>query len=217
MRIKLTLLLILAAILPGMAQTGIEGRLVAAGTGAPIADANILLDNQGLFATSAGDGYFRIENAESGDDVLRVVAFGFEDVEMNVSLLKGKMLDLGTIKLTPSSDDSELTDTDSYVFDSEQISEDDGLQQGVGSIQGANDNVFYNLSNYNFSVKRYRFRGYNDNWADGYINGVLFNDQMRGNFSYSGLGGMTSSAFRNRGSEIGLAKIGRASCRDRVF
>lgn len=205
MRIKLTLLLILAAILPGMAQTGIEGRLVAAGTGAPIADANILLDNQGLFATSAGDGYFRIENAESGDDVLRVVAFGFEDVEMNVSLLKGKMLDLGTIKLTPSSDDSELTDTDSYVFDSEQISEDDGLQQGVGSIQGANDNVFYNLSNYNFSVKRYRFRGYNDNWADGYINGVLFNDQMRGNFSYSGLGGMTSSAFRNRGSEIGLA------------
>ena len=205
MRLKFTILLLLSAMLPVLAQTGIKGYVVDARSGRPVADANILLDTQGLFAASASDGSFQITGAQSGTDQLKIVAFGYEDFERDVDILKGRITDLGKIALTPSQSDIDLIDSDNYTYDSEQISDDDGLQQGVGAIIGANDNVFYNLSNYNFSVKRYRFRGYNDNWSDGYVNGVLFNDPMRGNFSYSGLGGMTSSAFRSRTTDIGTA------------
>lgn len=205
MRIKLTLMLMLSFILPALAQTGLKGTLVDASTGRPIADASILLTDQGIFVTSSEDGSFQITNAQSGSDVLQVVAFGYKDLNQDVDILRGRMVNLGEIAMTPSADDAVLIDSDNYIFDSEQISDDDGLQQGVGTIQGATDDIFFQLANYNFSVKRYRFRGYNDNWSSGYINGVLFNDQMRGNFSYSGLGGMTSSAFRNKSTEIGLA------------
>lgn len=203
MRIKLTLALLLAVILPAMAQTGVRGIVVDAASGHPIADANILLQEQGLFTTSGSDGAFVINNADSGDDIIKIIAYGYNDYSAPVSLLRGKTEDLGSIKMQPS-EDFNSADSDSYIFDSEQIADDDGLQQGVGTIQGANDDVFFQLANYNFSIKRYRFRGLNDNWAAGYINGVLFNDQMRGNFSYSGLGGMTSSAFRSKENEIGL-------------
>lgn len=205
MRLKLTILLLLSAMLPVLAQTGIKGYVVDARSGRPVADANILLDTQGLFAASASDGSFQITGAQSGTDQLKIVAFGYEDVERDVDILKGRITDLGKIALTPSQSDIDLIDSDEYTYDSEQVSDDDGMQQGVGAIMGATDNVFHNLSNYNFSVKRYRFRGYNDNWSDGYVNGVLFNDPMRGNFSYSGLGGMTSSAFRSKTTDIGTA------------
>ncbi len=58
--------------------------------------------------------------------------------------------------------------------------------------------------NYDFSTLRFRWRGYDSNWNTGYINGINFNDAMRGRFNFSGLGGMTSSAFRNRSTDIGL-------------
>lgn len=203
MRIKLTLLLLLSVMLSSLAQTGLKGIIVDAASGKPIADANILLKEQGIFVTSGTDGSFIISNAESGEDELQIVAYGYETLFKDVSILKGLISDLGKIELTQSGFDQSTMDSDNYIFDSEQISDDDGLQQSVGTIQGATDDIFFQTANYNFSVKRYRFRGYNDNWSTGYINGVKFNNPMRGNFNYSGLGGMTSSAFRNKSTEIG--------------
>ncbi|MDE7382065.1 MAG: TonB-dependent receptor [Muribaculaceae bacterium] len=203
MRIQTTILLLLAMFMPSMAQTGLKGIVVDAANGKPIADANILLKEQGLFVTSGVDGVFTISNAHSGEDELQIVAYGYETFNKDVSIIKGLITDLGKLELTVGGYDQSMLDSDNYIFDSEQISDDDGLQQAVGTIQGATDDIFFQTANYNFSVKRYRFRGYADNWSDGYINGVKFNDMMRGNFSYSGLGGMTSSAFRNKSTEIG--------------
>ncbi|MDE6218374.1 MAG: carboxypeptidase regulatory-like domain-containing protein [Muribaculaceae bacterium] len=203
MRIHLTIAMLLAMVFPALAATGLRGTVVDKVSGKPVADANILLQGQELFTTSDASGQFQINNANSGNDLLKIIAYGFDEYTQDVHLLNGQITDLGTIRLETSSYEG-MHESDNYIFDSEQISDDDGMQQGVGTIQGATDDVFFQLANYNFSVKRYRFRGYADNWASGYINGVKFNDQMRGNFSYSGLGGMTSSAFRSKESEIGL-------------
>lgn len=204
MRIKLTLLIMLVMALPGLAATGLKGRLVDQQTGKAVADANVLLQDQGIFVTSDSDGFFSINNAQSGTDVLQIVAFGFEDLYKDVDILKGKVADLGEIMLSPSGYDASLLDSDNFIFDEEQIESDDGLNQSIGTIQGATDDVFYQAAAYRFSIKRYRFRGYNNTWQTNYINGMEYNDAMRGVFNYSGLGGMTSSAFRNRTTDIGL-------------
>ena len=202
MRLKLSLLLMLAFCLPALAATGIKGTVVDASTGKPVADANILLRAQQLFTTSASDGTFEITNAESGSDQLDIIAYGYDDMSVDVEILADMVRNIGEIKLKAES--SATLDADNYVFDEDAVADDSGMQQSVGTIQGATDNIFYQAANYNFSIKRYRFRGYNSNWSEGYINGVNYNDAMRGQFNYSGLGGMTSSAFRSKSSEMGL-------------
>lgn len=95
--------------------------------------------------------------------------------------------------------------SDDFIFDEEQIADDEGLIQSVGTIQGATDDVFYQMANYNFNILYYRMRGLEQNWQSVYVNGINFNDPMRGQFSFSSLGGLTSSAFRSKTTDIAMA------------
>ena len=204
MRFKLSILMLLAAVVPVLAQTGVRGKLVDAQNGRPIANANILLTDQEIFVMSGSDGSFQITNAQSGTDVLHVIAFGFDDLYYDVDIIRDMVRDLGELKMAVSGYDTSLLDSDNYIFDEEQINSDDGLSQNVGTIQGATDDIFYQAASYRFSIKRYRFRGLNNSWQEGYINGFAYNDPIRDQFNFSGLGGMTSSAFRNRTTDIGM-------------
>lgn len=205
MRIKLSLLLMLAFALPALAQTGVKGTLVNARTGQPVAGANVLLRDQGIFVMSGADGLFTISNAQVGTDVLEIMADGFADEYIDVDIAAGIVKDLGTIRLSISGFDASNLNTDDFVFDEAQILEDEGSQQSVGTIQGAVDDIYYQTANYNFSIMRFRIRGYEPSQNAGYINGFYFNDSMRGRFNFSGLGGMTSSAFRNKTVDTGLS------------
>lgn len=203
MRITLHLLLLLCGFLPAAAATGVQGTLVDATTGAPVADANVLLDQGGQFVTSASDGHFQISDCAPGNDLLRIVAYGYQDMEIAVDIKDGLTVDLGTIRLTRDLTNNTLN-SDDYVFDESQVLEDEGHSQSIGTIQGAVDNIYYQRANYDFSIMRFRLRGYRSDWTGGYINGIDYNDAMRGRFNFSQLGGLTSSAFRNKTTDVGL-------------
>lgn len=204
MRIKLTILMLLVLALPGLAATGVKGTIVDATTGAPIGDANVLLSDQAIFVTSGSDGVFTISNAQQGKDVLQIIASGYSDKYVDVDIIAGMMRDLGEIRLDQAGFDSSPLDSDNYLFNEEEILEDEGADQSVGTIQGATDDIYYQTANYDFG-RSFRYRGYQQNWQAGYVNGFKFNDAMRGRFNYSQFGGMTSSAFRSRSTDIGLA------------
>ncbi len=183
------------------AETALRGRVVNA-EGQPIGDANVLLRDQQRFVITADDGTFSINDLGGGADVLNVVAFGYEDLYRDVMIRFDQVTDLGDLRLSVSGYDGELLNSDSYIFDEEQIADDDGMTQSVGTIQGATDDIYYQSANYNFSSVYFKFRGLDNSWTDGFINGVNFNDRMRGSFSYSSLGGMTSTAFRSKSVSI---------------
>ena len=204
MRIKLSLLLMLCMALPSLAATGLKGILVDARSGKAIADATVLLNDQAIMATSGSDGSFTIANARAGKDQLQVIAYGYTDYKMIVDLVSGKVKNLGEIKLTPDAALNASFDSKDLFQDEADMLDDEGNGQVVGSIQGATDDIYYQATNYDFSVMRFRWRGYEQNWNTGYINGFNFNDAMRGRFNFSGLGGMTSTAFRSRSTDIGL-------------
>ena len=203
MRLTLHLLLLLCGLLPAAAATGVQGTLVDAITGAPVADANVLLANGGQFVTSTSDGHFQMSDCTPGQDQLRIVAFGYKDMEINVDIKKGLVVDLGTLRLQRDLTNQTLN-SDDYVFDESQVLEDEGHSQSIGTIQGAVDNIFYQRANYDFSIMRFRMRGYRSEWSGGYINGIDYNDAMHGRFNYSQMGGLTSSAFRNKTTLVGL-------------
>ncbi|MDE5795516.1 MAG: TonB-dependent receptor, partial [Muribaculaceae bacterium] len=185
------------------AATGLKGTVVDASTGRPVADANLLLRDQGIFVMTDAEGTFTISQAAPGPDVLQIVAFGYEDLYVDVNIVDGLTSDLGRLTMSESGFDAALLNSDNFIFDEEQIADDEGMMQNVGTIQGATDDIFYQMSNYNFSTVYYKQRGLDNTWTTAYINGVDFNDPMRGSFSYSSLGGLTSTAFRSKTVNIG--------------
>ncbi len=187
------------------APTGIKGTIVDDRSGKPIGDANVLLNNQGIMVASDAEGHFQITNAQSGSDMLQIIAFGYEDLYLDVDIIRDLVSQLGTLKMKVSGYDGEALNSDTYIFDEEQIADDESASQNIGTIQGATDDIFYQAASYQFnSTTRYKMRGLDSNWQNVYINGVEYNALMRGAFIFSGLGGMTSSAFRNKSTDIGL-------------
>lgn len=203
MRIQTTLLTLLCVASAAVAETGVKGLVTDASTGRGVAGANVLLRDQAIFVVTDESGWFTISDAAPGTDVLEIIAGGYEDTYVDVDLHKDMMRNIGDIKLTPSGFEPAGPDAADMLFNEDELLDDDGMSQAVGSIQGATDNIYYKTASYNFSPAWFRMRGYDRTWETGYVNGFNMNDAMRGQFNFSMLGGMTSSAFRNRTTEIG--------------
>lgn len=206
MRFKLLALLLLAAVLPALAQkAGVSGTVVDEYTGAPISGATVMLREQGLRAVTGPSGKFTITNAQAGTDYLLAMAYGYNDVEIDVLLVNEKTVELGVIKLGSNDVLTDYyDDQDDALFDEQALDDEESAAQSITSLTGASDNIYYNASNYNFSNMYFRFRGYDSQYQTQYINGMNMNDPIRGRFNYSSLGGMTSRAFRNRTTTIGI-------------
>lgn len=219
MRLKLFLLLLLSATLPIMAQnTGLSGTVVDASTGTPIAGASIMLENQGIFATTGPSGDFRISTATAGNDRIQIVAYGYQDIINPVTITTGAISDLGTMKMNTSLLEGNIfQDDQDFLFDQSDLDDDEGVNQSISTLTGASDNVYYDVASYDFQPMYYRMRGYNSEYEMTYINGVNFNDLGRGRFSYSMLGGM-NRAFRNKtisyamgATDFGFGDIGTST------
>lgn len=208
MRQILILFVCLAASLSASAATGLRGIVVDSQTSQPVADANVLLSDQAILVVTDATGSFTISNAQVGSDVLQIIANGYSDQYLDVEIVAGTVRDLGQIKITPTGyDDESFNANTDYIFDEMDLMDDDSSNQSVATIQGANDNVYYQNASWNFQPMYFRMRGYNSEMQKGYINGMEFNDVRSGRFNWSGLGGMTSTAFRNKTVGIGTEAV----------
>lgn len=205
MRLKLFLLLLLTAVIPSLAQTtGVAGTVVDSNTGVPVSGATVMLDNQGLQATTDPSGEFRISTAKAGDDLLVIVAYGYQDVTMNVNIVNGVVDNLGIIKMLDSNLNNVFyEDQNDMLFDQNLLEDEEGSAQSIAALTGASDDVYYNAASYDFQPMRFRIRGYDSKYTEPYINGISFNDMARGRFNYSTLGGM-NRVFRDRTAALGL-------------
>lgn len=206
MRIKLFLLLLLTATLPLLAQsTGVAGTVVDAYTGAPISGATVMLNTQGAFVTTGPSGDFTISNAKAGSDVVIVAVYGYNDLTRPVEITAGMINRLGELKLVNSDLNTiYYEDQQDMYFDQAALDDEESSAQSISALTGASDDIYYNASNYDFNTMRFRYRGYNSEYQQTYVNGLQFNDLARGRFNYSSLGGM-NRAFRNKQTSIGLA------------
>ena len=205
MRLKLFLMLLLAAVFPSLAQTaGLSGRVVDASNGAPVAGAIVTLMGQDKSVATGPAGDFLISKALPGEVTVIVVASGYSDGITTAELYNGQTVAVGEISLV-SEGDGYYDDQMEMSFDENVLEDEEGTAQSVTALSGAADNIYYNTANYSFSSMFFRQRGMDSQYAKTYINGIDMNDPIRGRFNYSSLGGMTSRAFRNRTNTIGLA------------
>jgi hypothetical protein len=192
--------------LPLLAETGLRGVVIDAQSGQPVADATVMLDNQGITVSSGPNGDFSITNAKAGKDRLLIIGYGYKDWTQDVEITDNAMSDLGNIKITASTFNAVQDynqSTNDMILTSSQLEDEEGNTQSVATLSGADDNPFFQAASYNFSLMRFRLRGYNNEYTQTYINGVNFNDASRGTFNYSMLGGL-NQAFKNKTTGIGL-------------
>lgn len=204
MRQKLFLLLMLLATMPALAQkAGLTGVVVDANTGAPVSGASVMLNEQGAFVTTGPSGDFIISDLAAGKEIMTIVAFGYNDLVKEIELFNNQTIDLGKISFVPA-DANVINENQELLIDQTMLEEDEESNQTIGALMGASDNVYFSTAAYDFGPMYFRVRGYNSEYQTTYMNGIALNDLGRGRFSYSTLGGMTSRAFRNKTTVMGL-------------
>lgn len=205
MRLKLFLLMLLASTLALTAQTSaLSGVVVNGTTGTPVGGVKVEL--QGTSALTGYNGDFTLDKLPTGKAYMIVTAEGYQPAGIDVEIIDGK-LDLGTISLVPATDnvvEEYFIGSDDLMFDEAALDDEEGTSQGVSSLSGAGDNIYYSTASYNFSPMYFNYRGYDSQYQSVYINGIKFNDVIRGRFNFNSLLGMSSRAFRNRTNTVGL-------------
>ena len=204
MRLKPFLLAILTAVLPLIAQaTTVTGVVGNSQTGSPVHGATVVLRTAGVATTTGFNGDFRLE-VPAGNDYLVVDLEGYTSLGLDVKIVEGAN-DLGHLRMVPNlTSDDYYGDSQDLVFDEALLEDEDDNTQGIAALTGAQDNIYYNTASYNFGPMYFRYRGYDSQYQAVYINGVQMNDLIRGRFNFSSLLGMTSRAFRNKTTGVGL-------------
>lgn len=104
-----------------------------------------------------------------------------------------------------------------FVFNESMLDEEDATSQNVSAMMTSASDVFASNAGYAFSAMRFRTRGYNQEYIQSTINGITFNDQERGVFSYSMLGGLndvvknSEDVFGTAATDFGFGGVGGAS------
>jgi hypothetical protein len=209
MKFKLFLLMLLSASIPAVAQTAaVTGVVVDAGTGAPISGATISIQDQGITVTTGPGGDFRISTARPGEAVLTVSAPGYSNGATQVRLYNDQNVSAGNVIIV-AEDDNEFTtfneeNNNEILVDESMLEDEEGNSQTVTALSGASDNIYYKFTRYGYSPLYSNYRGIGSRYQETYINALPMNDIIRGGFSFSQLGGMTSRAFRNNTSTVGM-------------
>lgn len=202
MRIKLFMLLILTAFLPLAAQQAtVKGVVIDSATGKPVVGALVMINSQGTTVVTGENGEFSFTGANSGSDIISIAAYGYNDFNQAVTI--SDSTNLGRLALMASSDKEFAEVQGELMFDESVLEDEEGNSQAIAVLNGASDNIYNSAANYNFSVMRFRNRGYDNYFNTTYINGVPMNDLARGRFNYSSLGGM-NRMFRNRTNALDL-------------
>lgn len=206
MKLRLFLLLLVAALWPSLISTAatLTGVVVNGKSGSPVSGATVLLRDHSEQATTNFNGQFRLQTPDNTEGILLVNCDGYEPYVLDVTIGHGTV-NTGEIRLTEADGAEDYYgDTEDLIFDETALENDEGTSQNIAALTGANDNIYYNTASYNFGPMYFRYRGMDSQYQSVYINGLKMNDLVRGSFSYSTLLGMTSRAFRNKTTTIGM-------------
>ena len=193
MKVKLFLLLSLLIALPAIALAERITGVVKDANGKPLVGAVVVVRGTTSGVSTDIDGKFAIEAEPNKTLVISMVGYDAQEVAA------GK-----NIKVTMKAiEDADYFSDEDFVINEAELEDEEGASQSVSTLAGASDNVYYNAASYDFSLMRFRMRGYDSEYSDTYINGVNFNDATRGRFNYSMIGGM-NTAFKRKEVNIGL-------------
>ena len=197
MKQKLMALIMLLCSFPVMAQTAgeIRGKIINAETKEPLQGIAVILRGHNYTTETDETGAFRFGEIEGTSDVLVITSARIMAKELTVKYNSNQVTWLKDIEVSVKqfNNDKNLIG----LIDEDMIGDDEGgLTQDVSPMIILSNDMYLNNIAYQLSPMRFKVRGYDNNYEQKFINGVAFNDQVRGVFNYSAIGAL-NDATRN--------------------
>jgi len=201
------------------AQTGVRGVVKDATYSETLIGATVILEGTSHGVATNMDGRFQLEGP-AGDYKMKVTYVGYEEMVLDVTIVQGKLTNLGDINLVPTSTtvDGVMIQADRAIgretpvafsnVDRKQIQEQLGSRD-IPLSMDVTPNVYATPQGGGSGDARINVRGFNQRNVAIMINGVPINDMENGWVYWSnwdGIGDAASSIQMQRGlSAVNLA------------
>jgi len=181
-------------------ETSLRGVILDANNSKPVEGISVQLKNAGLEIKTGLDGIFLFEKVAPGTETISISSPDIMVIEFPVEIVPYKSNDIGSIYVTPNFSQrvNSLGEDALILIEEENFGDDSDVGDfNVSSLMTSSNDVYISNTTYNFSAMRFKLRGYDNRYSDVYINGIRFNDPIRGGFSYGLIGGL-NDATRNK-------------------
>lgn len=193
----------------------VKGNVISSVTGKPVAGVIVTLRGQDRQTRTDSKGLFSFQKVAVGKDTLSLNAASIRPQEIPVDILAGMPTVLNDVQVV----DLNAVEDMSLVGVIDEVLTDDDAEsssQEISSTVILSNDVYLNRAAYQLSPARFRVRGYDSYYEQKYINGVSFNDQLRGVFNYAAIGALNDMTRNgdvtnyNRPSAFTFGSIGGA-------
>jgi hypothetical protein len=184
---------------PDVNGTGhIKGKVVARTTRQAVDGAKVTIHTPQHIVVYTSGGAFELNEIPAGQWEISIEAADYMPVRLPVNVAANRTTEIHLITLAPGI----AMETDLLVDDFDMETDDVG--QDLPVTLSASQDVYESIANYEFSIMRFRSRGYDNNTAKVYLNGIYLNDAQSGYSPWSLWGGL-NEATRNQESNSALA------------
>ncbi len=182
--------------------TGISGTVLDSKTQKPLQNVVTSIQNTNLTQMTDVKGKFSYSEVASGNQLLQIKSSGYKDQLFQIEVLKGKMLDLGTISLVE--DITQEQQSNLITISDNDLGDDNSGSESTSSLLQASRDAFNQAAAFNWGQSRFQVRGLDNAYGTTLINGVVMNKIYDNRPQYSNWGGL-NDATRNQEYTSGSA------------
>jgi len=183
-------------------ETGFSGKVVDSKTQKPLQDVIASVQNTSLTEITDSQGRFVFKSAPVGSQLVLVKSAGYKDQLLTIEVVRGKMLDLGTIVLEVDITQEEQSSL--IAISDNELEDDNNGSENTSSLLQSSRDAFNQSVAFNWGAAHFRLRGLDSEYGTTMINGITMNKAYDGRPQYSNWGGL-SDATRNQEFTSGLA------------
>lgn len=169
-------------------QAQLRGNVINSVTKEPLAGILVTLNSGGVSVTTDSEGNFAFSNIAMGKNTLSLSSSTIVSKEIPIDIVKDTIINLKDIKAIVSN--MAANEWGGIVDEAFLDDDSEGTSQEISSLVTLSNDVYVKNAAYQLSQVRFRLRGYNNNYDQKFINGVNFNDQLRGGFNFASIGAL---------------------------
>ncbi|HQP01902.1 MAG TPA: carboxypeptidase-like regulatory domain-containing protein, partial [Bacteroidia bacterium] len=184
------------------AQSGVIKGVILNENSVPMAGEVVVLNGTNYQSITDKDGAFTMSGVTYGTYSLSVQDVAYNGFKQEV-VVNAESVDVGSVKLvySPGTTTTEA-DIPVVTLDDDEL-QSNSAQSSVSSVLGASRDAFTSAANFNFSVARFKTRGYDTENFPTLMNGIAEEDLTNGRTAFSSWSGL-NDVLRSRESTSGL-------------
>ncbi|WP_293938374.1 TonB-dependent receptor [Sphingobacterium sp. UBA5996] len=153
----------------------------------PFSNVRLVFEKNQKTVVTDSKGNFNLPKLNSGEETILITGGNIQETKITVQIPTSGLLKMEDIYVLPSTDNDNMVQL-SMAADDLLDDDNESFDQNISAKIILSNDVYVNKIGYQLSQFRFRLRGYNNRYEQKYINGVHFNDQLRGVFNYASIG-----------------------------